>query len=46
MSGEGGLATGLQRGGDGLSCLASALVDVLTLGPVTVGFVFFFVFLL
>ena len=46
MSGEGGLATGLRRSGDGLPCLVCALVDVLTCGPVTTGFVFFFVFLL
>ena len=46
MSGEGGLATGLTRVGDGLFCLVSALVDVLTFGPVTAGFVFFFGFLL
>ena len=45
MSGEGGLATGLRRGGDGLLCLVSALFDMLMFGPITVGFVFFFVFL-
>ena len=46
MSREGGLTTGLWRGSNGLPCLVSALVVVLTLGPVTVGFMFFFVFLL
>ena len=46
MSGEGGLATGLWRGGDVFRCLVSALVDVLTWGPVTVGCVFLFVVLL
>ena len=46
MSGEGGLATGLRRGGYGLPCLVSALVDVLMWGPITASFMFFFVFLL
>ena len=44
MSWEGGLATGLRRGGDGLPCLVSALVDVLMIGPVTAGFEFFLCF--
>ena len=46
MSGVGGLATVLRRGSDGFPCLVSALVDVLTLGPIRAGLVFFFVLLL
>ena len=46
MSGEGGLATGLRMGGNGLPCQVPALVHVLTLGSDKAGFVFFFVFLL
>ena len=44
MGGAEGIATGLWRGGDDLPCLGSTLVDMLTLGPVTAGFVFFLCF--